>query len=217
MLACLRRAISPRNYVQPSKTTGLVIGAGGMARAAIYALIRLGCRNIFIYNRTLETAQKVADHFNDWAISQGIAASTPGDGQSPSTLSQTFCHVLPSLSEAWPSNYSPPTMIVSCVPATSVDGKPQADFEMPLQWLRSPTGGVVVEVSNQSGSAVGGVRRGTGPGLIANSLATSLPMSLSSHLWSPRCSHSGITSNRTGSLLTVSTSSARWRSRHLSS
>ena len=147
ILTCLRRAISPRNYVQPSKTTGLVIGAGGMARAAIYALIRLGCRNILIYNRTVENAQKVADHFNEWALSQGIGATTNGESQSPAQVSYTFCHVLTSLSQPWPSNFSYPTMIVSCVPAVSIDGQPQADFEMPLQWLRSPTGGVVIEVS----------------------------------------------------------------------
>ncbi|KAH8889736.1 hypothetical protein GQ53DRAFT_190568 [Thozetella sp. PMI_491] len=143
---CLRRAISPRNYVQPSKTTGLVVGAGGMARAAIYALIRLGCRNIFIYNRTVENAQNVANHFNDWAAAQGITGAANG-GIANGLGSGTVCHVLPALSEPWPSNFEPPTLVISCVPAKAVDGNPPADFEMPLQWLRSPTGGVVVELA----------------------------------------------------------------------
>ncbi|KAK4644415.1 hypothetical protein QC761_304580 [Podospora bellae-mahoneyi] len=139
ILTCLRRAISPRNYVQPSKTTGLVVGAGGMARAAIYALIQLGCRNIFIYNRTAPNANQVAQHFNDWAATQGIVGTKGG--------SHEICRVLPSLSEPWPRAYQPPTMVISCVPATSANGSAPADFEMPLDWLRSPTGGVVVELA----------------------------------------------------------------------
>ncbi|KAK0619835.1 type I 3-dehydroquinase-domain-containing protein [Immersiella caudata] len=137
ILTCLRRAISPRNYVQPSRTTGLVVGAGGMARAAIYALIQLGCRHVFIYNRTYENALQVAEHFNSWAESQGITAG----GQ------LNICRVLPSLLYPWPQNFQLPTMVISCVPATSVDGNPPADFEMPLEWLGSPTGGVVVELA----------------------------------------------------------------------
>ncbi|KAK5651538.1 hypothetical protein OQA88_11903 [Cercophora sp. LCS_1] len=142
ILTCLRRAISPRNYVQPSKTTGLVIGAGGMARAAIYALIQLGCRNVFIYNRTFENAVQVANHFNKWAAEQGISNSAQANGST-----SEVCRVLPSLLDSWPAGYQLPTMLISCVPATSVDGNPPADFEMPLDWLRSPTGGVVVELA----------------------------------------------------------------------
>jgi len=142
MLTCLRRAISPRNYVQPSKTTGLVIGAGGMARAAIYALIQLGCRHVFIYNRTYGNALEVAEHFNTWAEAQGITAGIQASGPH-----SEICRVLPSLLDPWPPGYQLPTMVISCVPATDVDGNPPADFEMPLDWLGSPTGGVVVEVS----------------------------------------------------------------------
>lgn len=133
IFTCLRRAISPRNHVQPSKTTALVVGAGGMARAAIYALHQLGCRHVFVYNRTVGRADEVAAHFNQWAAG--------GGGQSPE-----FCRVLSSLAEPWPQGFQLPTMVVSCVPATTVDGSPPADFEMPPQWLGSPTGGVVVEV-----------------------------------------------------------------------
>ncbi|KAI7788351.1 hypothetical protein LA080_010684 [Diaporthe eres] len=139
ILICLQRSISPRNYVRPSKTTGLIIGAGGQARAAIYAMIQLGCRNIFIFNRTVQNAQVIADHFNLWAQKQGMA---PGKGG----ISQV-CHVLPSISVSWPEGYEQPTMIVSCVPATSVHGSLPADFEMPMQWLASPTGGVVLELA----------------------------------------------------------------------
>ena len=142
ILTCLRRAISPRNHVQPSKTTGLVIGAGGMARAAIYALYQLGCRNIFVYNRTVGKAEEVARHFNGWAAAGGGSVSPPP----VNGMAREICRVLPSLADPWPEHYQLPTMVISCVPATSIDGNPPADFEMPLQWLGSPTGGVVVEV-----------------------------------------------------------------------
>jgi shikimate 5-dehydrogenase/shikimate kinase len=135
ILTCLKRAISPRNHVQPSKTTGLVVGAGGMGRAAIYALIQLGCRSIFIYNRTIENAEAVARHFNE-------SAGAESGGRRPVEI----CHVLTSISQPWPTEYQQPTMVISCVPAATSDGSPPADFEMPKQWLGSTTGGVVVEV-----------------------------------------------------------------------
>ncbi|KXX80263.1 Quinate repressor protein [Madurella mycetomatis] len=161
ILTCLRRAISPRNFVQPSKTTGLVIGAGGMARAAIYALYQLGCRNIFVYNRTVGNAEAVAGYFNRWAAAtaasqqgSGVGGSggngngSPVNGAMAATGgSREICRVLRSLSDPWPRQYQFPTMVISCVPATSVDGNPPADFVMPLDWLRSPTGGVVVELA----------------------------------------------------------------------
>lgn len=133
ILTCIRRNLSPRNVIQPSKTTGLVIGAGGMARAAIYAMIQLGCRKIFIYNRTIKHAEDVAQHFNSWA--SGLSS----DGE--------IVRVLRSPTEEWPSTSRQPTMIISCVPARQVGSSAPANFEMPIQWLGSPTGGVVVEVS----------------------------------------------------------------------
>lgn len=132
IMTCLRRNLSPRNVIQPSKTTGLVIGAGGMARAAIYAMIQLGCRKILIINRTLAHAEDVARHFNSWG--SGLSS----DGQ--------LVSVLQSTNQEWPRGWNQPTMIVSCVPARSVNGSGPAEFEMPGQWLGSPTGGVVVEV-----------------------------------------------------------------------
>lgn len=136
IMTCLRRNMSPRNAVQPSKTTGLVIGAGGMARAAIYAMIQLGCRQVFVHNRTVENAESVARHFNSWA--SGLS----NDGK--------VVRVLSNSEALWPSEFKYPTMIVSCVPARSVGGQPPANFEIPLQWLGSTTGGVVVEVSSYS-------------------------------------------------------------------
>ncbi|KAL3470067.1 type I 3-dehydroquinase-domain-containing protein [Aspergillus californicus] len=131
IMTCINRNLSPRNAISPSKSTGLVIGAGGMARAAIYAMLRLGCRKIFIYNRTLSRAENVARHFNSWAASQVALTEV--------------VYVLRSLQDQWPSDACPPCMVASCVPADPDTDEPPANFEMPTQWLESPTGGVVLE------------------------------------------------------------------------
>ncbi|KAA8644888.1 hypothetical protein EYZ11_012066 [Aspergillus tanneri] len=131
IMTCINRNLSPRNAISPSKTTGLVIGAGGMGRAAVYAMLRLGCRKIFIYNRTLSHAESVARHFNSWAASQ--------------VGSTEVVHILKSIQDEWPSDVCPPCLIASCVPADPDRDEPPANFEMPMQWLGSPTGGVVLE------------------------------------------------------------------------
>ncbi|KAK4948194.1 hypothetical protein LTR10_013249 [Elasticomyces elasticus] len=138
IMTCVNRSLSPRNILQP-KSTALVIGAGGMARAAVYAMLQLGCKNTFVYNRTTVNAMSTAAHFNDWAKSQ-----SNGHGpQAPDAL----VTVLESRSAPWPADIAPPTIVVSCVTHEVLDGNPGADFELPESWMQSPTGGVVVEMA----------------------------------------------------------------------
>ncbi|KAL1963044.1 hypothetical protein VTN77DRAFT_8792 [Rasamsonia byssochlamydoides] len=141
---CIRRGLSPANAVRPS-STGLVIGAGGMARAAIYSMIHLGVQNIFLYNRTLENAKKLAEHYNRQYSNGDMRRSQTDTLAEPQT--KTTVHVIASLQDPWPANYKQPTMVVSCIPAHSIGGVPAPNFEMPLHWLKSPTGGVVVELA----------------------------------------------------------------------
>lgn len=136
IMTCINRNLSPRNVVKPSKTCGLVIGAGGMARAAVYAMLKLGCRNVFLCNRTISNAESVAAHFNSWA------ASTNGN-----QAADELVRVIRSTEEPWPASFDMPTMIVSAVTHRSLNGKPAANFEMPTQWLGSSSGGVVVEMA----------------------------------------------------------------------
>ncbi|KIW17432.1 hypothetical protein PV08_04626 [Exophiala spinifera] len=139
IMTCVNRSLSPRNAIQP-KSTALVVGAGGMARAAVYAMLQLGCKNIFMYNRTLSNTRVVANHFNDWARSQ---VKANGSGLTPSNPVK----VLDSTSEEWPSGFFPPTIVVSCVTHELLDGRPGADFELPESWMQSPSGGVILEMA----------------------------------------------------------------------
>ncbi|EAW07686.1 putative quinate pathway repressor protein QutR [Aspergillus clavatus NRRL 1] len=134
---CFRWGLSPANAIRPS-STGLVIGAGGMARAAVYAMIHLGVQNIFVYNRTLANAEKLAHHYNRQNL-QAHGRSGPN--------SQPKVHILRSLHDSWPVNYKQPTVICCCIPAHSIGGVPAPNLQLPSQWLESPTGGVVVELA----------------------------------------------------------------------
>ncbi|KAK1143951.1 hypothetical protein N8T08_005860 [Aspergillus melleus] len=134
---CFRRGLSPANAIRPS-STGLVIGAGGMARAAVYSMIHLGVQDIFIFNRTPSNAERLAYHYNRQTLHTA--------GKSGSPARPTF-HILHSSQEAWPAGYKQPTVICSCIPAHSIGDQPAPNTEMPLQWLESPTGGVVVDLA----------------------------------------------------------------------
>lgn len=137
--ACIRRGLSPANTVRPH-STGLVCGAGGMARAAIYSMISLGVQNIFVCNRTKGNAEELANHYNRLIKSNEIAELSPANAAS------TTVKALESFKSAWPEHMRHPTMIVSCIPTQTADGTP-TNFTLPKDWLNSRTGGVVVEVS----------------------------------------------------------------------
>ncbi|KAJ5185437.1 Shikimate kinase [Penicillium cf. griseofulvum] len=133
---CIRRGLSPANAVR-SSSTGLVIGSGGMARAAIYSMIHLGVQNVFIYNRTLANAERLAHHYNRQDL-HSKEARGPG---------RPTVRILASLSDPWPADFKQPTIVVSGIPAHSIGGEPAPNFQMPAQWLESPTGGVVVDLA----------------------------------------------------------------------
>ncbi|KAG7089760.1 hypothetical protein E1B28_011414 [Marasmius oreades] len=83
--------------------TALVIGSGGTARAAIYALHDLGAKTVYVFNRTREKAL---------------------------ALQKEFAHVnvlvLDNLGQ-WPKGGSPPSVIVAAVPATETSIEVEAN------------------------------------------------------------------------------------------
>jgi shikimate 5-dehydrogenase/shikimate kinase len=140
--SCVRRGLSPANAVRPA-SSGLVIGAGGMARAAVYALLQLGVRNIVIFNRTVEKAEKLVAHFTRLASTTANCTTPPIKPQA----TQPIFFVIQSRDEEWPESFRQPTIILSCIPADPIDGGPAARFTLPPSWMRSPTGGVVMEIA----------------------------------------------------------------------
>jgi shikimate 5-dehydrogenase/shikimate kinase len=138
--SCVRRGLSPANAVRPTSCS-LIIGAGGMARAGVYALLQLGVKNIVIFNRTIQKAEKMVVHFTRLA---STTASTPS--MRLQDTKPNF-HILQSRDDAWPDSFRQPTIILSCIPADPIDGGPAAQFTLPPSWMQSPTGGVVMEIA----------------------------------------------------------------------
>lgn len=136
--ACIRKGLSPANAVR-APSTALICGAGGMARSALYALLSLGVKNIIVYNRTLANATTLVDRYKRLLEEDAIPELESGSAR------QINIRVLESLETAWPANTRAPTMIVSGIPTQKLDGTPN-DFVLPDAWLKSPTGGVMLEV-----------------------------------------------------------------------
>ena len=139
--ATIRKGLSPANTVRP-QTTALVCGAGGMSKAAVYSLLSLGVRNVYICNRTAQHAVALANRYNDLIAAGRIAELN----QDNSKHSAVRVHVIDSFTSPWPAGSAQPTIIVSCIPTQTPDGEP-INFSPSESWLKSPTGGVAIEVS----------------------------------------------------------------------
>lgn len=137
--ACIRRGLSPANAVV-SSSSGLVIGAGGMARATVYAMLQIGMKNVVVYNRTLKNAEKMVSHFTQLLQKKDFKLFSAGS--EPARF-----HIVKSLDEPWPEDFRLPTVIVSCIPTHRIGDMPAPDFTVPEPWLGNRTGGVVIELA----------------------------------------------------------------------
>jgi shikimate dehydrogenase len=68
IVRCLKRAAKKcKLKILNNKNTALVVGAGGTAKAAVYALKKLKFTTIYVYNRTKVSAHSLARRFNVFA------------------------------------------------------------------------------------------------------------------------------------------------------
>lgn len=139
--ACIRRGLSPANAVRPG-TSALIIGAGGMARAAVYAILQIGVQSIAIHNRTTAHAENMADHFAQLLQKPGFQSLGAGK--------DTKFKVIKSRDEDWPSDFNLPTIIISCIPTHRMENVPAPDYTVHEPWLGSRTGGVIIELGYKS-------------------------------------------------------------------
>ncbi|GKU03285.1 shikimate dehydrogenase substrate-containing protein [Fusarium langsethiae] len=136
--ATIRRGLSPANAVV-SSTCGLVVGAGGMARATVYAMLQLGIKNIVICNRTRKNAEKMVSHFTQLLQRKDL-------GVLSAESEHSRFHVIDSMEDPWPTDYRLPTVIVSCIPTHRIGNVPAPELALPNDWLGSRTGGVAIEL-----------------------------------------------------------------------
>ena len=67
----------------------------------------------------------------------------------PENAPQTKVQVLETFATNWPTDVRTPSIIVCCVPRQTATNE-ATNFALPEAWLKSPTGGVVLEVINTS-------------------------------------------------------------------
>lgn len=145
----LQDSTSPINAVSMNKCA-LVIGAGGMARSAIYALIQLGYQHILLYNRTQSRAEALAGYYNALSPmlpSKALTTGEPCDSKRDLKYFQVIVllHEQFTLGSLPPSVPSPPTSIVSCVPSSDPVTGELTRISIERKWFASPSGGVVLE------------------------------------------------------------------------
>lgn len=136
--ACIRRGLSPANAVVPT-TCGLIIGAGGMARATFYAMLQIGIKNIVIYNRTVANAEKLVSHFRQLLEREDFKLLSAG-------REAARFHIIESLEETWPEEFRLPTVVVSCIPTHRIGDVPAPELVLPENWIGSRSGGVAIDL-----------------------------------------------------------------------
>jgi len=106
----IAEVLSPFLDLKASTTRALVLGAGGTARAAIFALQQLGVTTITVWNRTADKAASLATRFGVQAEADLAAACSEALDVVVCTVSASAQLSLPT--QAFANKYA---MLVTCV------------------------------------------------------------------------------------------------------
>lgn len=121
MQALLEMHLRPDHEFDRTRSVGLVIGAGGTSRAAVWTLHAFGVKTIYLYNRTLANAVKVANVFPSSYDVRPITSLDPTQFDEP------------------------PIAILSTIPgegtATPLHSNPDAGVFLPESIFARPQGG----------------------------------------------------------------------------
>lgn len=161
--------LAMRNSIVSSRTTALIIGAGGTARAAIFALSRLGVSKFLIVNRTKSNAEKMVQHFMAHQLAQCIPNTALSTKETASTVKNMSYiarrHDLLSPDPNRPKNFGSMSFETGFrlelnildsfnspwpngvpFPTIVMSCCPLGDQTVPSGWLSSPTGGLAIDI-----------------------------------------------------------------------
>lgn len=143
---CIAKHTTPANHITRD-TSAVVIGAGGIARAAIYALMKLGVGHITILNRTAQNAVKLKDHFESICNRDSDASSSDSSSDSKTTSNAPDFHICDGWNTPWPEDVPLPSIIICTIPVVDAAASTEYPPEIRLDWLKNTTGGLIADVS----------------------------------------------------------------------
>lgn len=176
LFSSITKNLATKNAIT-SSTSAVVIGTGGLGRAAVFALLNLGVKNIFIHDNDIWNAKKVISNFHGIAeevpffhpvsnveqadntvMSMRYITRTKGnlsqsDTQRPKTfgtMSFETTSDTPSLGCLDSLTCDWPSDISS--PSIIVNCSHDSDFELHPSWFANPTGGLGIDIGRGSQS-----------------------------------------------------------------